>query len=107
MFSNVLSCRNVAVLIGAVLFACPPVVAQEPSGEEMSAEMSMIVTIGCILALFACIWFSNSLHDSHETQKQKRNRLDLSQKKLPPVVIPKVVPARPRHPVRVKSPLAE
>eukprot|EP01059_Diplonema_ambulator_P021709 TRINITY_DN36110_c0_g1_i1.p1 TRINITY_DN36110_c0_g1~~TRINITY_DN36110_c0_g1_i1.p1 ORF type:complete len:112 (+),score=29.05 TRINITY_DN36110_c0_g1_i1:33-338(+) len=73
----------------------------EMQGDGNEPLEAMLASAGFVVILFLFIWMSNRLHDKKEKDKQQhreRERAKYRKREPDPVVVPKIVPARPRHP---------
>ena len=68
------------------------------SKDPMDPITSGLLTAGCVLALGGFVWLSNRLHTTQEAETQQRRAREAArQRELPPLVVPKVTPAKPRY----------
>ena len=72
---------------------------------ELTPTQSVLLSVGLISGLFFCVWMSNRYHAQQEeerkTQRERkfsRSRIQKPKSLADQVVLPKIVPAKPRHP---------
>ncbi|KAJ9450276.1 hypothetical protein DIPPA_23583 [Diplonema papillatum] len=81
--------------------AQPVPAAPAGDAQPLSPEVSVLMAAVCLGVLFLCVWLSNRLHDSQEKEKKEMRKASRLRSKLETketIVVPQIIPAKPRHP---------